>query len=943
MSRKTSIFTVLSILLFSVLVPATQPARAQEMPVIEAYITADRVVAWGYEDTAITARLEVYAPGGNLPKCTGDFLLAEGQPWLECPEAHVQPEDQVLLYIDGFQIKDLLVLDLSINVFDPEAGLFAGKAPPGEIVLLDGCNSEIDCFHGEDLVGEDGSWEISFGPDNVSPDAWYGAYISDEDSDRTYAEYIPPPNINANISGDWVSAWGFGPDDLSARLEVYEIYEQGDPYLKCEGDFDLSEDDPWLDCWEATILPGDLVVLKIDGTAVKEHTVFALTLDVFDPGQGLFSGTSLQGTTVRVDGCNPPCGDEDGFSYESLLVTDGTWEISFEPGEVSPDAWFGAFIVDDDGDQTMAEIPPPQEPPVMDVNVSGDWVSAWGFGPNDLSARLEVYEIYEQGDPYLKCEGDFDLSEGDPWLGCWEATILPGDLVVLKVDGTAVKDHIVFDLTLDIVDIEGGNFEGTAPEWSTVRVDVCNPPFEECSSLEYDTEENTIWAISFGSGAVDPEAWFGAFMMDDDSDQTMAELIYEQLPNIDYNLIYNWLGLNGFPPDAEVLVQIFTNGETITETLYTNSHGGSGWDTMLSLSPGDVIVATYGDDEIVKDLVLENLTLDYFDLEGDQAGGFATDGTEVFYVLEGGEVEYLEDRVTADSSGWFVDFAFTHEIDLTEEMSIFVYVEDDDGDWTMAVLAEPLSPASIRAYPEFDTIEATGFPFGETITLVIDDDLNPDNGNLYFDTGVAIEAPWSPDESWVSFYVGETLDLQPDHYVILFFEDIFQVHQVTNLTITNIDLDAKVITGTAEPFSGLFLLVNWGEETFVFTSADDNGNWMVNYTGIAPLSHGDLVIAGQPDSEGNTTLVSRIIVTPGGLIDEIINLPEEELAPEIKNSIIKKIENGHNSFLKGNTYAAIVKLEALLNQIEALRGNKISEETADHLNQLVWIIIRSFE
>jgi len=583
-----------------------------------------------------------------------------------------------------------------------------------------------------------------------------------------------------------------------------------------------------------------------------------------------------------------------------------------------------------------------QEIPTIEANVSGDWVSAWGFGPDATTATLEVYEVYEEGDPYLKCEGDFNLTEGeDPWLDCWDPLIQPGDLILLYVDGQEVKDHTVFALTLDVFNPGTGTFSGTAPEGETVRVDWCNPPCEEGFSGDYLVGSDEIWKIIFGSDTVSPDAWYGAFISDDDGDQTMAEL--PPPPNIDYNLIYNWLGLNGFPPDSEVLVQIFTNGETISETLFTNSHGGAGWDTMLYLAPGDVIVATYGDDEIVKDLVLENLTVDYFDLEWDQAGGFAEAGTEVFYVLEGGEVGYLEDRVTANSSGWFVDFALTYEIDLTEEMSIFVYVEDDDGDWTMAVLAEPLSPASIRAYPEFDTIEATGFPFGKTVTLVIDDDLDPDNGNLYFDTEVVIEAPWPPDESWVSFYVGETVDLQPGHYVILFFEDIFQVHQVTNLTITNIDLENKVITGTAEPFSGLFLLVNWAEETFVFTSADENGSWMVNYTGIAALSYGDLVIAGQPDSEGNTTIVNRIIVTPGDLMDEIINLPEEELAPEIKNSIIKKIENAHSSFLKGNTNAAIAKLEALLNQIEALRGNKISEETADRLNRLVWHLMRTFE
>ena len=747
------------------------------------------------------------------------------------------------------------------------------------------------------------------------------------------------PIINGNVTADWIAAYGVGQGELSAR---FEVFAPGDLLPKCAGDFNPAVDEIWLNCWESTLEPDDLILLFVNGVEVKDHIVLDLTLDVFDPEAGNFAGTAPNGKTIWVDVCNP---EEECFSAESPIVTDGTWAISFGSGAVSPDAWYTSTIYEEDGDMTQAELPPgpEQDFPSIEANISGDWVSAWGFGPDDQFVRLEVYEVYEQGDPYLKCEGDFDLSVEDPWLDCWEAMIQPGDQVLLLVDGQQVKDHIVFALTLDVFNPGTGTFSGTAPEGETVRVDYCNPPCEEGFSGDYLVDAGETWEISFGPETVSPDAWYGAFISDEDGDQTMAELIYEQLPTIDYTLHYNWLGLNGFPPDSEVLVELFTNGETISETLFTNSHGGAGWDTMEYLSPEDVIVATYGDNEIVKVLVLENLTVDYFDLEEDQAGGFAPTGTEVFYILEGGGVEYLEDSTTADSSGWFVDFAFTYGIDLTDDMFFSVYVEDFDGDRTIAVLPEPLSPPSIRAYPEFDTIEATGFPFGETITLVIDDDLNPDNGNLYFDTEVAIEAPWSPDESWVSFYVGETLDLQPGHYVILFFEDIFQVHQVTNLTITNIDLETKVITGTADPFSGLFLLVNWAEETFVFTSADENGNWLVDYTGIAALSYGDLVIAGQPDSESNTTLVNRIIVTLGGLIDEIINLPEEELAPEIKNSIIKKIENAHSSFLKGKTNAAIAKLEALLNQIEALRGNKISEETADRLNHLVWIMIRSFE
>ena len=124
----------------------------------------------------------------------------------------------------------------------------------------------------------------------------------------------------------------------------------------------------------------------------------------------------------------------------------------------------------------------------------GDWISAWGFGPEAQFARLEVWRGTD-----LICEGDFDLSEGDPWLECWQqdADILPGDQVLLIVDGAQVKDHTVIDLTLDEVNLDDGYFAGTAPMETTVRVDVCNPPDWDCISQEFDTGGSTSWQIYF--------------------------------------------------------------------------------------------------------------------------------------------------------------------------------------------------------------------------------------------------------------------------------------------------------------------------------------------------------------------------------------------------------------------------------------------------------------
>jgi len=919
-------------------------------PTIEVNHTTNWLSASGFQPDESTADLEVYAPGEAFPKCSADYVL-EGvfSVELNCWTTNVQPGDQIILKVDGQEVNDLIVKPITITEYDPNIGIIRGTAPVSAYVQADICNAEGFCYSGEATKLGDGNWEMSFDPLPFNYVGWVGAHVIESDGDHSIAEYIHRVT-DVNVTGDWVSAWGFGPDDLFASL-VVNRGEGSDPI--CGGDFDLSEGDPWLECWQqgVDIFPEDEVLLFVDGVEIKDHIVIDLTLDVVILEEGHFAGTAPEYSTVQVNVCNS---EEDCYSGEYPLgENEETWQISFGQNLLSPDAWYGVYISDVDGDSTYADYVPP---PVLDVNVSGDWVSAWGFGPDDQSARLE---IYEQGDPYLKCAGDFDLSEGDPWLDCWEATILPGDLVVLKVDGEPVKDHIVFDLTLDIVDIEGGYFEGTAPEWSTVRVDVCNPPFEECSSLEYDTEDSTVWVISFGSGAVDPDAWFGAFMMDDDGDQTMAELFIPEPPPFPAFTVqpdHGWVCSGNWPIDVPVTLTIADDEGPLAEIIHqdTKNTVPAGWDPNVGeicfelysmadqILPGMYVSLTDG--VITKDTWILELGFDGIDPDTLIASGLGPEGGTGHVYLEMEDSSWFNRGVIIPPSGiWTADFS-GEPLDLGSLVEAHIVIWDEDGDETMANLFDPPPPqSSIMAYPEFDTIDGTGFPLGEMVTLVIDDDLNPDNGNLYFDTGVVIEAPWSPDESWVSFYVGETFDLQPGHYVILFFEDIFQVHQVTNLTITNIDLDSKEITGTAEPFSGLFVMVNWAEETFVFTSADDNGNWLVDYTGIAALSHGDLVIAGQPDSENNTTLVNRIIVTPGGLIDEIINLPEEELAPEIKNSIIKKIENAHSSFLKGNTNAAIAKLEALLNQIEALRGNKISEETADHLNHLVWIMIRSFE
>ena len=69
-----------------------------------------------------------------------------------------------------------------------------------------------------------------------------------------------------------------------------------------------------------------------------------------------------------------------------------------------------------------------------------------------------------------------------------------------------------------------------------------------------------------------------------------------------------------------------------------------------------------------------------------------------------------------------------------------------------------------------------------------------------------------------------------------------------------------------------------------------------------------------------------------GDLSQLINaLPDDVLSDEIKNSLTSKVDNALKSVDKEKDAAAINMLEAFINQIEAQRGKKISDEAADML------------
>lgn len=103
--------------------------------------------------------------------------------------------------------------------------------------------------------------------------------------------------------------------------------------------------------------------------------------------------------------------------------------------------------------------------------------------------------------------------------------------------------------------------------------------------------------------------------------------------------------------------------------------------------------------------------------------------------------------------------------------------------------------------------------------------------------------------------------------------------------------------------------------------SDLDGDGVINELDQCPLE----------DATGFDADHNGCIDTIEGLTDVINTLPSDVLSDEIKNSLVSKVDNALKSLDKTQDDAAINQLQAFINQINAQRGNKISEEAADML------------
>ena len=228
-------------------------------------------------------------------------------------------------------------------------------------------------------------------------------------------------------------------------------------------------------------------------------------------------------------------------------------------------------------------------------------------------------------------------------------------------------------------------------------------------------------------------------------------------------------------------------------------------DGNWSVGEGD-LVRLYDDQtpQIIKEHIVQYLTLATLDLSSNVVAGTANAGTHVFIYAGTGDPQYQQvgEAVAGADGHWQATVSY----DLRPGTTGYVQTSDQDGDHTQINWQIPTKTSfAVFVGPDFTTTEGVGafyFP-GTQVTMQID---NGNNGSVDFqETRPAAPAVFfAADGNW-SVGEGDLVRVFDDQTPQIIKEQIVQY-----LTLATLDLSSDVVAGTAR--AGTHVFINAGAE-----------------------------------------------------------------------------------------------------------------------------------
>ena len=792
----------------------------------------------------------------------------------------------------------------------------------------------------------------------------------------------PIPTFTARLTSNRIDNLWDWPDGAVLTLAIdhpdtsqYPDYTEMKPYDSDNGTSFTLED--------FRLKIGDLVTLT-DGNTTKSTTVANVNITEVNLENETISGTADPFTNVSVHiwlaGLSRLVqADENGhwlagFSeeYDLRAGNNGVVSIEDEDGDVTTEYWHVNYTL------TRIEARP---------NI--DQIKIWW--PVDATVTIEIDDPATSQIPDYtdNTTFDYDPSGGtnltEVWIDIRDYDLKIGDLITVT-DGTTTKQHVVSNLMITSVDLDADIVYGVAEPYQTGDVRSWGESGVVWRYLTAD--QDGYWSANFAvPGELDgehkiidlhPGSQIEPSFYDDDCDSTVLYGWQVLAPDITAAPSNDWINGEEWPVNATVTIEIDDpdtpeNPDFSTTQIATEDGGNPGqrggqfhyW-SEYDFSLDDII--TLSDGITTKSLVVSDIQITLIDVENDLVTGTTDPDRDIWFFIHD---DIDGKQLQSDSSGnWSVSFAGEYDIRPGTEGSLKVF--DDDGDKTHADW-QVFNP-TMDTYPANDRVEGWEWPEGTTVDLEIDDPATPENPD-YADAVIVESSDWHPlAETWIiGFDFQDLYDLKAGDIVTQTDGVITKLHVVTELTITDVDLDNDIVSGMANPDSVIYIWIHLESgQVRRDEVADLNGSWSVSFAvpgdsdwdrGTADIQPGTRILAGQSDDDYDWTMYrwdvpidtdgdgiadnidscpnenassydanqDGCIDTANGLVSLLEDMPDDEIATNIKKPLLKKVSNVIKSLEKGNTNSAINQMEAFINQVEAQRGKKISEDAADLL------------
>lgn len=336
-----------------------------------------------------------------------------------------------------------------------------------------------------------------------------------------------------------------------------------------------------------------------------------------------------------------------------------------------------------------------------------------------------------------------------------------------------------------------------------------------------------------------------------------------------------WSNGGGWAIGTEILVLVNDglSGPEFAKTVTVEQRGPDpsdvGWSVHsnpFEIEDGDLITVYDGADGVVdRHLDVLDLTIDPIDSDLDMITGTAPVGAAVEVDASDGTTNANRSVVAIDGT-WTADFSTGDTFDIRPGTWGLAAVFEDDGDaiqrgWQVRV-------PEIQVDPQNNSIEGFWWEIGATVSVQIDD-LTNGSGVDWTDSTIVAAAPWDPSQGYVHFQPGdESFDVLASQVVTMIEGAIVKDLTVAPLTITEVDTDNDLVSGTATPSNLVSVWVSGPTNMRRDVTAASDGTWTADFSvpwdgfDARDIGPGDRVDAKESDVDNDATYAASNVPNP---------------------------------------------------------------------------------